>query len=147
MRHACKYSFRKAVQEELKTLISAHNKEFNPTGVPFKANRTSSGGDGNVAGEEEIAVSVPTSNVLAKAALQEKVQFQEIAAASVFEFLFTETSELWVHGLADGVISANEALFPMVGKFLTGQAAVALKAEGAPQCIPPAGSPTVTFPT
>jgi len=123
-----------AVQEEFKDLVAAHNKEFNPTGVPFKGpKRASTSGEAEVL-EEEIAVPVPTSDVT-KAALQEKGKVQEIPVNSVFELLLVDSAELWIHGLTDGVISAKEALFPLVGKFLTGQPATALQKESTPPCL------------
>ena len=123
-----------AVQEEFKDRVAAHNKEFNPTGVPFKGpKRASTSGEAEVL-EEEIAVPVPTSDVT-KAALQEKGKVQEIPVNSVFELLLVDSAELWIHGLTDGVISAKEALFPLVGKFLTGQPATALQKEGSPPCF------------
>lgn len=127
------------VQEEFKALVAAHNSEFNKSGVPYKANKRVSAGGDDETGEEQVAQNVPTSEVLTLDALKEKANFQVISATGIFELLWTETSELWVHGVSDGVISAKDALFPLVGKFLTGQAAIALKAEGAPPCFPPAG--------
>ena len=54
------------------------------------------------------------------------------------EFLVTEDQELWVFGLKDGVMETKDQLFPIIGKFLTGQAATTLKAEGAPgNCLLP----------
>ena len=84
--------------------------------------------------EEEIAVPAPTSDVT-KSALQEKGKVQEISVNNMFELLLVDSAELWIHGLTDGVVSAKEALFPLVGKFLTGQPATALQKEGFPPCL------------
>lgn len=84
-----------AVQEEFKDLVAAHNKEFNPTGVPFKGSkRVSTSGEAEVT-EEEIAVPAPTSDVT-KSALQEKGKVQEISVNNVFELLLVDSAELWL---------------------------------------------------
>lgn len=100
--------------------------------MPFKVNKRTLGKVEPDEEDQAQATSVPTSDVTNKAALQEKVKVQEIPGNAIYEFLLTEEQELWINGLADGIIGRQEALFPLVGKYLTGQAAIALKAEGIP---------------
>ena len=80
-------------------------------------------------------MSVPlVDGVSNKTTLSEKAPFQEVLGKlPFFEMLITSAGELWIHGKSDGIIDRVEPLFLLHGKFMVGQPANALMAEGGSQ--------------
>lgn len=114
-------------------VLKEHDREFNPSGVPWKSKRPAS--DTPDVQKESLAVSVPpVADIPNKTALSEKMPFQEVLGKlPFFEMLITGEGELWIHGKGDGIIDRVEPLFLLHGKFMVGQSANALMAEGGSQ--------------
>ena len=107
------------LQEEFRALVAEHDATYIPSGVPYK-------GQGKRSAdlvEDEDAVSFPEANVIdSKDKLEEGGAIRKCASLQpdVFELIVTNTGNLYMHALADGVASNKMPLCQIHGRYLTG---------------------------
>ena len=132
-------------------IVSQHNKEFNPTGVPFKAKRAS---DVTV---EALAADNPDPVVLPVPGPDEPQDEAAFIAAkavvvgsgnAAFNYIVTPDGRLYISGLQDAVLSHAESLFVIKGDAKQGPAAVKLMKDShnwIPYKLEPTSLVAVTF--
>jgi len=122
------------------SLVSTHDAEFNPGGIPWKTKRPA---DTPLTGLQAVAESaiivapqdgVPSSkDELTKGSSCSEVQ----SSSTFFNFLVSSIGSLYVVGLDEGIIDNAEPLFMMKGRFRIGQPAKAMMDKGPPLCTNP----------
>lgn len=107
-------------------IVETHNKEFNPTGVPFKAKRLAD------LPLEALAAANPDPMVLAAPGKDEPQDVDEFKSAkgvvvdsghAMFDYLVTAPGGLYLVGKEDGVLPTTEPLFVVRGDAKQGPAA------------------------
>ena len=115
-----------------KDLVDGHDKEFNKSGVPFKAKRSADVPLLEVAESNAITIAPDPACPATKEALLAASKGQEVQASKgPFEFVVTESGELYIIATDDVVADKKEPLFLLRGRFKVGQAANALMGAGA----------------
>ena len=99
---------------EVEKAIGEHNKVHNPSGVPFKGEKKRT--DAEQRSEAEGAVSL---EVLGSTAEQLQPEWKLPGPESHFEVL-VKGNDLYLHGLADGVVSARQPVAQFWGRYLCG---------------------------
>ncbi len=107
------------VADKLRALMEKHDRAYNPSGVPFKGEKKRVEKAEDPEEPDAVRLSKPANAPADKTALAPD---HTVPLTSSCE-LMVKGSELWVHGLADGIVSARQPLVQMWGEFVTGASA------------------------
>ena len=115
------------LKTDFEAVMDKHNKAFNSSGCPYKADGRKRNAEG--AEMEEDGESFPDDCVVESL---EALGKQQGALSTVhsrqpelFSFVFTSKGHLYVHALEDGIMSAKKSLFQIFGEYHTGDAEIA----------------------
>ena len=116
------------LKKEFDALIEKHNKAFNSSGCPYKADGKKRSAEAGADEIEEDGESFPDDCVVQSLEALGKAKGAVTTVHSeqpeLFRFIFTSKGELYLHALEDGIVSAKKPLFQTFGEYHTGDAEI-----------------------
>ena len=106
-------------KEEVQKIVAAHNKIYNPSGVPFKGEAKRPAAPDPADAEAQNAKVYPPESDGPKSRDEFEQESIIVGQTSDHEFMVKD-GKLWVHGLQDCVVSANQFCVKFWGEYLCG---------------------------